>query len=108
MKGGDPADQDAAREDAAAAALHQGVQDRQATPGLADVHQGHAQAGRDVRLPIRVPGLAREPARGLELLDRLTDIAKVPEDHAGRLVRGRRLRRRRVPGQHLTGRSERL
>ena len=34
MKGADPADQDPAREDAATAALHQGVQDRQATPGL--------------------------------------------------------------------------
>jgi len=106
VKGADPADQDPAREDAATAALHQGVQDRQATPGLAGQHQGHAQAGRDIRLPVRVPGLAREPARDLELRDRLADVAEVPEDHAGRLVRDRRLRRRGAPGQHLAGGGE--
>ena len=50
----------------------QGVQDRQAALRLPGQNQGHAQAGRDIGLPIQVSGLAREPARGLELLDRLT------------------------------------
>jgi hypothetical protein len=108
QEGADPADQDPAREDSATAALHQGVQDRQATPGLPGQHQRHAEAGRDIGFPVPVSGLAREPARGLELLDRLTDIAEVPEDHADRLVRDRRLQRRRVPGQHVTGGGKRL
>ena len=77
-------------------------------PGLPGQNQGHGQAGGNIGLPVQVPGLAREPARVLELLDRLTDIAEVLEDHARRLVRDRRLRRRRVPGQHLTGGGEGL
>ncbi len=55
---------------------------------------------------IGVSGLAREPARILKLLDRFTDIAEVPQDHADGLVRDRGLRRRRVLSQHLTSGRE--
>ena len=71
-------------------------------------NQGHAQAGRDVGLSGYVSGLAREPVRGLELLDGLLDITEVSEDYASRLVRDRGLRCRRVPGQQLTRDGEGL
>jgi hypothetical protein len=100
-----PADQDLADRDAAAA-LHQGVQDRQATSRLPGQDPGRTQAGQDIGLLIQVSGLAREPARVPELLDRFTDIAVVPEDHARGLVRDRGLRRRRVLSQHLTSDRE--
>ncbi len=74
--------------------LQQVVQDRQAAPRLPGQDQGHAQAGR--RRRIRGPGPRPCVRTGgvLELLDRLADIAEVPEDHAGGLVRHRGLRRR--------------
>ena len=100
-----PADQDLARLDAAVA-LHQGVQDRQAAPRLPRQNIGETQAGQNIGLVIGVAGLAREPARILKLLDRFTDIAEVPQDHAGGLVRDRGLRRRRVLSQHLTSGRE--
>ena len=102
-----PADQDPAGQDATAA-LQQGIQNRQAAPGLPSQNQGGAQAGGDIGFPVQVPGLAREPARILELLDRFPDIAEVSEDQPGRLVRDSGLRRRRMPGQHLTGGGEGL
>ena len=102
-----PADQDPAGRDAVAA-LQQGIQYRQAAPRLPGQHQGGTQAGRDVGFPVKVPGLAREPARVLELLDRLADITEVSVNHPGGLMRDGGLRRWRVPGQHLTGGSERL
>ena len=102
-----PADQDPARQDAAAA-LQQGIQNRQAAPRLPGQDQGGAQAGRDIGFPVQVPGLAREPARVLELLDRLADITEVSENHPGGLVRDGGLGRRGVPGQHLTSGGEGL
>ena len=102
-----PADQDPARRDAVAI-LQQGIQDGQAAPRLPGEDQGGSQAGRDIGFPVMVPGLAREPARVLELLDRLADIAEVPENHPRGLVRDGGLGRWRVPGQHLTGGGERL
>ena len=105
VEGADPADQDPAREDTATA-LQQVVQDRQAAPGLAGQHQRHGQARRDVGFPVQLPGAAREPARRLELCDRLIDIAEVFEDHAGRLVRDRGLCGGRMPGEDLTGGDE--
>jgi len=68
-----PADQDLAGWDAVAA-LHQGVQDRQATPRLPGQNPGRTQAGLDIRFLIQVSGLARGPTRIPELLDRFTDI----------------------------------
>ena len=102
-----PADQDLAGRDAATA-LHQGVQNGQATSRLPGQNPGRAQAGQDIGLLIQVSGLAREPARIPELLDRFTDIAVVPQDHAGGLVRDRGLRRRRVLSQHLPERPRGL
>jgi len=106
-QGADPADQDPAGQDATAAP-DQIVQDRQAALGLAAQNQGHGQAGGDVGLALQVSGLTGEPAGLPELADRLADITEVPEDHASRLVRHGGLRRRRMPGQHLAGRGQRL
>ena len=96
-----PADQHFAGWDAAAA-LHQSVQDGQATPRLPGENPGGAQAGLDVGFPVQVSGLAREPARIVELPDRFTHIPEVPEDQAGGIVRYRGLCRRRALSQHLT------
>jgi len=100
-QGAGPADQDSASQDAAAA-LYQGVQDGQAAPRLPGENPGGTQAGQDIGLLIQVPGLTREPARLLILLDRFTDIAVVPEDHGDGVVRDRGLRGRRMLSQHLT------
>ena len=102
-----PADQDPAGRDAVAA-LQQGIENRQAAPRLPGQDQGGAQAGRDIGFPVQVPGLAREPARVLELLDRLADITEVSENHPGGLVRDGGLCRRGMPGQHLTRGGEGL
>jgi len=82
------------------------VEERQAAPRLPSQNPGDTQAPEDVGLSIQISGLAREPVRILQLLDRFIDIAEVSEDHTGRLVRDRCLRRRRVLGQHLTSGRE--
>ena len=97
-----PADQDPAGRDATVVP-HQGVQDRQAALRLPGQEPGHAQARADVGLPIQVPRPAGEPARVLELPDRVVYVTEMPQHHAGRLVRDGRLRRRRVLRQHLAG-----
>ena len=102
-----PADQDPTGEDAVASLQH-GIQNRQPAPRLPGQNQGGAQAGRDIRFPVKIPGLTREPACILELFDRFTDITEVSENHPGGLVRDGGLRRRRVPGQHLTGSGQSL
>ena len=101
------ADQDPAL-GGATAIPQQRVQDGQAAPRLPGQDQGETEAREDIGLPIHVSGFAREPARVLELLDRLTDIAPVPEDHADGLVGDCGLRRRRVLGQHLTSGCKRF
>lgn len=103
----DPADQDPAGQHTVTA-LQQGVENRQSAPGLTGQHQRHAQARRDIGLPVQVAGAAGEPARGLELSDRLADIAEVLEDYAGRLMRYRGLRGRGMPGEHLARGDEGL
>ena len=105
IEGTDPPDQDPAGQDAVTP-LQQGIQNRQATPGLTGQHQRHTQARRDIGLPVQVPGAAGEPARRLELSDGLIDIAEVLEDHASRLMRDRGLSCRRMPGEHLAGSDE--
>jgi hypothetical protein len=91
-----------------AAEVDRTIEPRQTLPAPARPAERCAQRGKDIRLPLRPPGLLRQPQRGAQLADRRGHVAELPQADAPGLVRDRRLDRRRRTGQQRPRRRDRV